>query len=1020
MRKRNVSFLTLSMALLWFVGDVSAQQLTGRVVATTGQPLAAVQVFIAGSGIGALTQQNGRYLLLNVPAGTHTVTAERIGFQTMTSQVTVTAGETALLDFTLSEQALGLDEIVVTGVPGGTRRRAIGNAVTTMNVAARLETQPVRNVDDLLTGRTPGVTVMGMGSVGMGGNIRIRGQSTFSLSPNPLVYIDGVRVSNAEDMGLFDDAGGGRSMLGTIDPSEIESIEVLKGPSAATLYGTEASRGVIQIITKKGQQGGRTVSMMIRQGTNFVGPNALDIIGGVRYGKNAVTGQIEEANILKHWQDQEKDPFGYGHAQEYNLSVSGGTPDVRYFMSSSYLDEEGYLSTNWVKRFNLRGNIEGNLGENLRVQLSTGYTQTSDRRPREGAGNVTGAFVFGGPRFLPENFCLTRPSDVCGNTDGLGTYGLVGITPTQDESVLNTQALNRFVGSATTSWDPLSWLSSRLILGVDYTGEAANQTVEFQTDPASRAAHRTRADGWREILRIQRVVTTVDLSSTAEFGLTQNLLSTTAAGFQYYAGTTRSMFARGDGFPAPGLKVIDAARATSLRRATDNRNSILSDNLIENRTLGTYLQQTLAWRDRLFLTGAVRVDNNSAFGSEVQFVTYPKASLSWVVNDEDWFNVSWLDALRLRIAYGQSGEQPPAFSALRTYTPVPSPVGGGVTTFTLGNPDLRPEVGEEIETGFDAGLFGGRLGLEFTYYNTRTKDAILDRPTPPSSGFSEARFINAGQVTSKGVEFSIDAQAVAKAGFRWNLGAHVAYNSASIDRISDDPADTVIIYGIWNLREHRVGREPHAWFGPKLVSAEWDPIAGSIVNEMCKNGSGGTMPCYDAQSVMVAPRLYLGRTIAPWEIGASSEFAFGEQLRLNVQVVSNLGHQRFDNNMRQRYGGFANTRANHFPEEASPRELLRLAAAKSGDAIMSPFVNDVSFTRLQEVALSWALPRERVEGFGISGATLSVAGRNLWTWTDWEDIDPTVSRPKGDDRQFFSQHMLPTPTTVETVLRVTF
>ena len=1018
---RTYVALVAYVGLCWVVQDVGAQQITGRVTSTSGESLTAVQVFIAGTGIGALSQQNGRYLLLNVPVGTHTLTAQRIGYREQTVEITVAAGATVVRDFALSEQALGLDEIIVTGVPGGTRRRAIGNAVTTVNVASRLEMMPVRSVDDLLNGRTPGVTIMGLGSVGSGGNIRIRGQSTFSLSTNPLVYIDGVRVSNAENTGLFDDAGGGRSVLSTLDPNEIESMEVLKGPSAATLYGTQASRGVIQIITKRGQQGGRTISMSVRQGTNFVGPPAHDRLSMVRY-HTTRAGEVQSVNPLQRYEDKGESPFGYGHVQEYNLSASGGTPGVRYFMSSSYLDEQGYLTTNWQRRFNLRLNTEAELGENLGVSLSTGYSQTTNRRPREGASNSTSNFVFGGPRWLAENLCETQPSEVCTIADGAGAYGLGGVGNLHGvgEAQDNQQGVNRFVGSTTTSWDALSWLSSRLILGIDFTNEDNTLTVEHTTDPVLRASLRSRADGFREVLRNQRVLTTTDFSMTADFPLTSNLESTSSVGLQYYTRSNTSMYVRGNGFPVPGLRVVDAARQTILRRTTDNGALILSDNKIEDRTFGMYVQETLAWRDRLFLTGAVRVDNNSAFGSDIDLVTYPKAALSWVVNEEDWFDVSWLSALRFRLAYGQSGEQPPAFAAIQSYTPVPSPFGGGITTFTSGNPELAPEVGTEIETGFDVGLFGGRLDLEATYYNTVTKDAILKRDVSPSTGFSQAVFVNLGQVTSQGFEVAIDAQPVAKAGFRWSLGGHVAYNEAVIDRLGDEPSDTAIVYGIWNIREHRVGYGPHQWFGPQMVSAEWDPVRGSIVNEICENGSGGTMGCYNADGTLAAPRLFTGHTIAPWEMGLSSQFTFGEALRLSVQVISLQGHKRFDNNMRQRYGGFANTRANAFPEEASPRELLRLAAAKSGDVIMSPFINDVSFTRIQEVALSWTLPQGRVEAMGLSTASLTIAGRNLWTFTDWEDIDPSVNRPNGDDRMFFSQHPLPTPTTVETTLRVTF
>jgi hypothetical protein len=193
----------LVAALLLFAPGLDAQQITGRVTTTSGEPLAAVQVFIAGSGIGALTQQNGRFLLLNVPAGTHTISAERIGYRSGTASVTVAAGETVVQDFQLAEQALGLDEIIVTGTPGGTQRRAIGNSVTSLSATEVTQRTTVSNVQDLLGPRTPGAQFGRItGNVGTGAQVVIRGMGSFSSGGvDPLVYVDGVRVNNSSRMG---------------------------------------------------------------------------------------------------------------------------------------------------------------------------------------------------------------------------------------------------------------------------------------------------------------------------------------------------------------------------------------------------------------------------------------------------------------------------------------------------------------------------------------------------------------------------------------------------------------------------------------------------------------------------------------------------------------------------------------------------------------------------------------------------------------------------------------------------
>ncbi len=259
------AFGAIVTALLLVVPSLGAQQggtITGRVTdASTGQPLAAVQVFISALDLGGLTQQNGRYLLQNVPAGTHTLAVSRIGYRTVEAQVTVGGGQTVEQNFSVAEEALQLDEIIVTGTAGGTQRRAIGNAVTTIDAAAITAQVPITTMQQMLSARTPGLNfTRAAGGVGVGSAINIRGFSSILIGNQPLIYVDGIRVDNSFSQGpenfnsLFSvrDAGGmGSSALDDINPEDIESIEIIKGPAAATLYGTEASAGVIQIITKK-------------------------------------------------------------------------------------------------------------------------------------------------------------------------------------------------------------------------------------------------------------------------------------------------------------------------------------------------------------------------------------------------------------------------------------------------------------------------------------------------------------------------------------------------------------------------------------------------------------------------------------------------------------------------------------------------------------------------------------------------------------------------------------------------
>ena len=979
---------------------------TGMVTdAGTGQPISAVQISIVGTGLGGLTNEDGRYLIQNVPDGPHTLRAERVGYATVNAEITVTTGATVVQDLLMSEQAFALDEIVVTGVPGGTRRRAIGNSVGTIEAGAITELTPVKDVQTLLRGRTPSVNMMGGGMVGQGPRMRIRGASTFSLNGQPLIYIDGVRANNDETTGYtFGNNAGVRSILTSLDPEQIERIEVLKGPAAATLYGTEASRGVINIITKRGQEGGARVDLMVRQGVNYMA-DPQGKVGYDNYWTDPGTGQVHTLNMLDYHGGLGTELYTPGSVQSYSASLSGGSADTRYFLSGTYSDETGLLSNNWQKKFNLRTNIETEITEALGLALNMGYTNTRDRLVRDGFGSITEGVEFGSPRLLPEHRCrATNNGFGCDFLHGFNNYDL----PIRDLTNNNHQYLDRFTGGLTFNHEALGWLSTRLTTGIDYTGEQNVAFREYQTnDTAVVALGANNRRGFRNEGHFTHFRTTADFSTTANLNISSALTTSTSLGVQYYTRTTTFLSATGQQFAGPGLSTITS---TSIP-------AVPANNRISDNTLGTYIQETLGWQDRIFLTGAVRVDNNSAFGNDIRFVTYPKASLSWVINEEGWFEDSapgWLNTLRLRLAWGESGEQPASFSALRTWAAVTGPNStAGVTPNTVGNPDLTAEVGQETEVGFDADLFDSRLGLQFTYYNKLTRGAILERDLPPSSGFTGAQFVNAGQITNSGLELSLNAKLVESSGLSWDVGLNFSSNSAEILQLSGEAGDTTIVFNSWSSMEHRVGYAPFSWFGVDVVSSDLD-ADGNTVNAMCSNGQGGTTPCFNAGGTTIAPRVFLGRAIAPYEISLTTDIAIGNNLRFHVLVTSEQGHKRFDNTLRQRCRLYRVCRANSHPQEWDP---IMKATVESSDQIIDSWVNDVSFIRLKAVSMTYDLPEQY--RFGSNRAVLQIAAQHLFTLTDWTASDPEVMFSSGG-RAFMAQNNLPLPQQITASVRFSF
>ncbi len=327
----------------------------------------------------------------------------------------------------------------------------------------------------------------------------------------------------------------------------------------------------------------------------------------------------------------------------------------------------------------------------------------------------------------------------------------------------NSQDISRFTGSATMKHRPVKWFDHRLTIGLDQTGEDNQALTQFMPPDVAQFFDPVSARGGLTINRRDIALYTADYAATARFNLSPKWSSATSIGGQYYQRRVDTIGVQGTEFPAPGLQ-------TGISTA----NTFGSQDFVTNKTIGLYSQQQFGLNDRVFLTGAVRIDNNSAFGDNFDLATYPKVSGTWVLSEEPFWRIPFITALKLRAAYGASGEQPESFAALRTYAPATGPNDDPtVTPQFVGNPDLKPERGEEFEAGFEAGFFN-RIGVDFTVFSKQTKDAILLRDTPPSGGFPGQQFVNIGQVSNKGIELQVNAQAISMPNFGWDLGVSVA------------------------------------------------------------------------------------------------------------------------------------------------------------------------------------------------------------------------------------------------------
>jgi TonB-linked SusC/RagA family outer membrane protein len=987
----------LALALLLGIPPAALQgqtgTITGEVLSEAGTPLVGAQVLIDGTRRATMSDGQGRFQLTNVPEGSHRVRASVLGYRSETRVVQLSAGQTLTLEFRLAPSAIALDELVVTGTVGGTERRAIGNVVSAIRADDVMQLMPVQNIQSLINARAPGVVITpGTGMVGSGSQIRIRGSSSVSLSNTPLLYVDGVRVDNAQNSGPAVQAFGSSviSRINDFNPDDIESIEIIKGPAAATLYGTEAANGVIHIITKRGQEAGATWNMSVRQGANWF----RDSEGRVptNYWRNPDTDQVESINFARTEAARGAPLWRTGHVQNYNLSLSGGTSELRYHLSGFMDREEGADLDNMVRRQGGRANITVLASENLEITGSAGYTRGHFLLACEaGCGGVTWASYF------------STPAHAQGDDPRRGARSLPpeyywGVTD-------RTQDLSRFTGSVQINHSPRDWLHHRLTFGVDDTRED-NQTV---TEISSLLLEWSpTALGGKSVGRRDVSNQTLDYSATASFEAWPDVMSRTSAGLQYYSRSTRFVSADGTGF-LPGVRVINAAAETSS-----------GETFVDQVSMGLFLQQEFGWLGRRFFTVGIRGDDHSAFGENFDFVIYPKVSATWVLTEEPFWNFDFLDDLRLRTAFGRAGEQPGAFDALRTFSAVPGPGDvATVTPGTVGNPDLGPEKGQEFEIGFDAGFMDGRAGLEFTYYNQRTRDAILLQPVAPSTGFPGARFINVGEVKNFGLEATLRFQPVRTDNVTWDATFSISRNDSEVVSLGDE--DRIVVSSDFGI-EHREGFPIASWFHRRVVDAQFDAAGRVITSSMiCDNGQGGTTPCYDGAS-LVAPLVHMGRSEPLHEGAFSSTFTLFERWRIYGMMDFKTGFKKWDHVNRVRCSLFNVCLENADPLQFVDSTPARLAAYQTAGTFGAEYIRDSSFFRFREVSVSYMLPDDMAQRIGASRASISMSARNLGTITSWKGMDPEA-RFLGGARGLFGgleQNHLPQITSFITSFNITF
>ena len=951
--------------------------------------LQSARLQLVGTVLFGTTQQDGRYTIAGVAPGTYDLRVFMVGYATERQTVTVGAGQTVTVDFAMKAVPFALEEIVTTAT-GQQRKLELGHTITHLKVDTLIAVAPVKDLTDVLQGAAAGVTVLpSSGTTGTGTRIRIRGANSVSLTNEPLIFIDGARTDRGTSSFSLGVGGQSPSRLNDLNPEEIESIEIVKGPSAATLYGTEAANGVIRITTKKGKAGAPRWNAYLEQGVlqdvNTY-PNNYRAFGRTLTpagpGGPARTCNLTSAAAKVCVQDslttfnplmnKVVTPIMDGYRAQYGLGVNGGTEAIRYYISGEYQKERGVYglpdaeqarllasrggtslpdnveTPNYLTQVSLRTNVNANVASNADLQVNVGYVSSVLRLPQND-NNVLG--------ILPSGyFGQASASD----TAGAGGWGF--FRPGEIFSMLRQQNVERFTGSLTMNYRPYSWLSARGTLGYDI-----NNRVDLGYDPTGQVpAFGTTNLGQRTDNRAQIKSYTADFGVNANYKLMTRLGSRTSVGAQFYKDVFWFNSAQGQRL-APGSKDIDgAALQFASQTTTDTRN------------VGAYVEQQFSVNDRLFVTGAVRMDDNSSFGRDFQAIFFPKASVSWLLSEEPFFpKGSVLNLLRLRAAYGQSGLQPGSLDALTYLSPTTAAVAGAsssaVTFGGLGRSDLKPERSTEFETGMDMNFFSDRLSFELTYYKKHSEDALIARVLPPSGGVATSQLQNLGSVSNQGFEATVLAQILQERQFSWEVSLTGALLKNRLTSLG--AGIPPIVFG----SQRHVPGYPLGGFWDRPIVSYKDANSDGIL-ELSEITVGDTA-------------VFLGAVLPTRTASLTNTFGlFRQRLRVSARLDYSGGNKQFNNTEVFRCTATGNNcRAMmdaKTPLDQQARAVVRRFSPSFSNA---GFIENADFLKLREVSLSYTAPVSWVRWLGGKSLVITAAGRNLATITNYTGIDPELN-----------------------------
>ena len=960
---------------------------TGVITGTNGRPLAGANVAVAGTTRGTQTGADGTFTIGAVPVGSRTVRASFAGYAEATRVVTVAAGQSANASIQLQASVVQLDEVVAIGYGTARRRDVTGSIASVTGDEAVVRAAPTTAVANALQGRAPGVQVVSnSGAPGAGASVRVRGSNSITANSEPLYVVDGIPFGQGSQ--------GNDNPLATIDPNNIESIQILKDASATAIYGARGANGVVLISTKRGARGGTQIQLESSYGLQRV-PRTIDMLNSQEFmamaneaNQNArITPRYTQADIdTAQTYDYVDMILRTAPQQSHAVTLSGGDETTRFLISGSYLDQEGVMIETDFQRYAARVNLDREINTRFRVGTSLSGAQTIQQLAHSEQGNFNGG-ISAAMNFAPN----VAPKDANGNWNKLSvTSDNTGNPLANQMEVKNPQRSTRILGSLFGEYDLAEGLRFRSTVGGNF---AFNSNLSFFPRTVSDGGVggvASRAEGFSRELTNESTLTYARELGPGSLDL--------LGGFSVQTNHSENTNAGASLFP------VDAYEFNNLGAGAQQ--ITVGSNITDANLISWLGRANYNLLDRYLFTVTARRDGSSRFGANNKWALFPSGAFAWRVVDEPFMqNQGVFSDLKLRLSYGETGNQAinPYQSLAQLGTSIlalgstPAPVIALAPTASAANPDLKWETQAQVNAGVDMGFFDNRLTLSVDAYQTNTRDLLLSVNLPSALGYT-SQLRNVGSLRNRGVEAALSTINFEGDLFQWRSTLNVSTNANEITSLGDTPEILLTSSNVTFLLK------PGLPLGSILAykvnglyqANDECPLTAAL---QCTPGEYKVQDTDGNRVINNDDRVVLGHGDPKFFGGFTNNLAYGPvslDAFFNFSYGNTLANiSKWRNSLVR---GVYNERKDvldRWTPQNTDTDIPR-ANANRPNLVYSTLIEDASFLRLQTLSLGLQVPERYLRG--VATARVNLTGQNVWLWTKYTGFDPEMNRGGGDAR----------------------